>query len=192
MENEKGQPVRMISKEWHNDYIDLLADPSDKRSNIQFCTDAPIDEKTLYRWLKKFRAEAYEEANRRLRARRGELRIKGWKRLEDMMDDKSGGNVLKALELFFKLNGDLIERVESRTEMLTPEQKKERIAKILSEAANKVEKDNDEKARTDSEREQLPDHQAVGYDPIRPEYGPGSTVLGGGTPGSDPELRPKR
>lgn len=168
-----NQPIRMISEEWHDEYINMLADPTDKRTNIQFIRDNNMDEKKLYRWLKKFRAEAYEEANRRLRARKGELRIKGWKRLEDMMDDKSGGNVLKALELFFKLNGDLVERIESRTEMLTPEQKKERIAKILSEAANKVENKNEE-ARKETEGNDLPNHQATGYSPLKPEYEPGN------------------
>jgi len=164
----------LILEPWHDEFINMLADPSDKRSNAAFFREHGIDEKKGYRWLTPRRAEVYEEANRRLRVRKTELRVKGYKRLESLMDDKSGAVALKAVELLMKLNGDLIERIESRTEMLTLEQKKERVARLLSEAAGKY--DN---SKTEAVAEVVPevvaepfDPSAPGYDPIKPEYGP--------------------
>lgn len=137
----------MVTEEWHERYIDLLAEPTDKRTNKQFIETEKLCEQTFYKWLKRFRQDVYEEANRRLRTRRNQLRTKAWKRLEDQFADKSGGNVIKALELYFKLNGDLVERTENRTEMITPEQKKVRLAQFLQEIKAKSSKSNEESAQ---------------------------------------------
>lgn len=169
----------MIYHEWHSDYIDLLSDPQDKRSNIQFMQEHNVNEQTFYKWLKRFRIDVHEEANRRLRSRRNELRTKAWKRLEDQFSDKSGGNVIKALELFFKLNGDLIERTENRTEMITPEQKKVRLAQFLSEIKAKAgvghEETQQEVNEVSSGAEGEPNPQTSGEGPE-----PGSNSDGGG------------
>jgi hypothetical protein len=123
----------------------MLADPTDKRTVKKFCEDEQLKEGTLYQWKARYREEIYEEANRRLKNRKNELRTKGWKRLDSMMDDKTSGSVIKALELFFKLNGDLIERTENRTELMRPEDKKIRIAALLEQITAQA--GNNEKAR---------------------------------------------
>lgn len=143
MEPEKkkiGRPLVtvMITKQWHDEYINMLADLSDSRTKAQFCRDVGVDEKSFFTWQARFRSEIYAEANRRMKERRSELKIKGWKRLDNLMDEQSAVG-LKAVELFFKLNGDLVDRVESKTELLTPEEKKKRVAEILSRLAKKAE-----------------------------------------------------
>jgi len=149
MKNTRDTGV-MIKYEWQNNYIDLLSDPQDKRNNVQFFTEEKVHEQSFYKWLRTFRQDIHEEANRRLRVRRNELRLRAWKKLEDQFDSDSGGNVIKALELYFKLNGDLIERTENRTEMISPEQKKVRLAQFLQEIQDKT-RGSDAEARQEGD-----------------------------------------
>lgn len=134
------KPVEiMINEPWHEAYVDYLADPHDRRTQGQWIDDNQVNERTFFRWKAKFREQIYAEANRKLNSRKTELKIKGWKKLEQLMDE-NGSTALKALELFFKLNGELIDRVESKSEILTPEDKKQKLAEALSRISANVEK----------------------------------------------------
>jgi len=170
---------RFIKHQWHDDYINLLADPTDKRTNVQFMKDVMISEKSFYNWRKQYRQDIYEEANRRLKLRRNELRIKGWKRLEDMFDDKASGAALKALELYFKLNGDLVERTENRTELLRPEDKRARLKMLLESIANKVGNSNEE-SREEGEETQEPGQGGDDSAVSGPRTEPGEDSASGG------------
>lgn len=129
---------------WHPDVIEYMADPLDKRTYEQFCNDIGISLMTFWRYRTKHRDQITREVEAVRRKFLSEMRSKAYKSLNSKIDKD-----VNALKLFFQLAGDLVERVENRTEILTPEDKKARIQaaveKLLNEAEQSGQKGPDPK-----------------------------------------------
>lgn len=122
----------LITQPWHSLYIEYLADPFDDRTEKQWAEDMQIGYSTIYAWKKDKRNEIYIEAERRRKGFLAEIRNKNWKNLIG----QSKKNV-KAVELAFKLLGDLVEKTETTHNFLQTDEKKARIAELLAKAKAK-------------------------------------------------------
>lgn len=139
MANSNYQDESDISRSlWHEDLVEYLADPLDKRTFEQFSTDHGISLMTLYRYRKKHRDELSREVESIRRKFLSEFRSKAYKSLYGKIDKDTN-----ALKLFFQLAGDLIERTENKTEILTPEDKKAKLQAAISKLLDEV--DNGQK-----------------------------------------------
>lgn len=126
---------------WHEDLIEYLANPLDKRSFEAFAESIGVSHMTVFRYRKLHRDEISREVESIRKKFLSEGRNKAYKALYAKFDKDTN-----AIKLFFQLAGDLIERSENRTEILSPEDKKARIeaalTKLLDEAQNSGQKDS--------------------------------------------------
>lgn len=118
---------------WNQLYIEMLANPTDNRSDVEFCKDLGIPDSTLKNWKSKNRRAIYDDVNRLRKDYVNELRSKVWKSLAQKMKTSKG---VDSEKLIAQLTGDLVERTENKTTFMTYEQKLARI-----EALNKNVKD---------------------------------------------------
>ena len=141
MENPKLPKVQL--QPWQEAFIDYLADPSDQRTQKDFCKDNVIAEAVLSRWKKLNHDFVYLEAEKRRSAYDAVIRTEARKKLFKRME-KSDIAVQNAL----KLIGDLIERSEVNTTHLTADQKREKAREILERLSQKLSpKDSPEEPR---------------------------------------------
>lgn len=116
----------MKNEPWREDYINLLSNPCDNRTNKDFCIQYSVSHATFYRWLAENREELYVEADKRRKKFFTELREKNFKAIAKNLAASFNDRKLMA-----QLLGDLIERSETRTEIITPEEKRARLAALL-------------------------------------------------------------
>lgn len=126
-------------EQWQEDYINSQANPMDNRNLDVIAKENNIGLSTLYRW----RRDNQEFINSQVEARRKKytapLRSIAYKALANKMAKDTN-----AMKLFFQLAGDLIERSESRTEIITPEEKRARLAALLDKISKSSSKDEGE------------------------------------------------
>ncbi len=119
---------------WHELYIEKEADPTDHRTDTQFCAEMVIDYSTLRAWKTKYRSFIYREVEAKRRNYRNEMRSRIYKAL-----DKKLASDTNAIKLLAQLLGDLVEKTEVKTESMNDADKIRRI-KTLSEANSKKQK----------------------------------------------------
>ncbi len=123
----------MIKQFWHSLYIELLANPNDLRTDIEFCEEIQIHKNTLLTWKREHRQEIFEEVQKRRNHYFNELRSLAWKELTSKMKKD-----LNAVKLAFQLTGDLVERTESKVEHMNHKDKIDRINLLLKDANDKA------------------------------------------------------
>ena len=121
-----------ITQSWHDVYVDYLADPLDHRNQKEWCFENKVDPSTLWRWKKIHRNKIYAEADRRRKGILAEIRQTNWKNLMSRAEKDT-----KAIELVFKLLGDLVERSETTHNMAPINEKKTRLSELLAKAKAK-------------------------------------------------------
>lgn len=129
--------------DWQNAYIEFLSDPLDGRTQKEFCFEQKIDPSTVSRWKQKHRVWIYTEADRRRKALVAEIRNNNWKSLMSRATKDT-----KAIELVFKLLGDLVEKSETTHNYLKIDEKKARISELLAKA--KIKEQAIEKFKTEN------------------------------------------
>jgi signal recognition particle GTPase len=127
----------MFEKPWHQLAIDFISNPCETRTIKQFCDEIGIDPATYYRFTKNNSDDIYTQVDKERKKYHREMRAEAMKALFSRLKKSD-----KAIELFFKLTGELIERTESRIEYMTPDQKRERIRKALDALVKKKEKED--------------------------------------------------
>lgn len=126
--DSQGRPI------WFEPLIDYLSNPFDKRNWDTMCADMGAAPSTVY----KFRADNRDLVNREVEIRRkkfvSEMRSAAYKSLTKKLEKDTN-----ALKLFFQLAGDLVERTESKVDMLTPEEKQAKARALIEELSQKLE-----------------------------------------------------
>lgn len=121
-----------LSAFWKELYIELLASPTDSRSDKAFCDDVGLSGHTLSAWKRNCRKEIYDEVQKRRKDHINELRAKAYKQLSKKMETS-----VDAIKLAFQLTGDLVERTESKVEYMGHDDKVRRINALLENIGKK-------------------------------------------------------
>ena len=121
------QPQNPTNIEITQALIDYYADPGDQRTISEIAKSLNISEATLYRHRKANHDLIFNEADKKRKQYMPILRSKGYKVLEQKLAKSP-----KALELLFKLTGELVERVEQTTKYESVDQKREKLAEAFS------------------------------------------------------------
>lgn len=124
-----------VDRFWHHLYIESQADPTDSRTDKQFCEDAVLDYYAFCSWKKKYRPFIFREVEALRRNYKNEMRSKIYKALMKKLDSDTN-----AIKLLAQLMGDLVEKTEVKTENMNDADKIRRI-KSLSEANTKKQKE---------------------------------------------------
>lgn len=124
-----GNENTVITQSWHDSFIEYLSDPMDGRTQKEWCYENKIDPSTVSRWKSKHRKEIYTEADRRRKGLISEIRQNNWKSLIARAQKDT-----KAVELIFKLLGDLVEKSETTHNYMRIDEKKTRISELLAKA----------------------------------------------------------
>ncbi len=161
--------VHYIKQFWNELYIELLANPNDLRTDIEFCNEIKIAVSTLKLWKRTHRMEIYQEVQKRRNHYFNELRALAWKELTSKMKKD-----LNAVKLAFQLTGDLVERTESKVEHMNYKDKIDRINQLL--------KDANDKQKTWTEVEKL--ESGTPTNPVNPSV---SDEQLGNEPGKNPD-----
>ena len=126
-------PIEDISDSLSNNQAEYLekiveyyANPADTRTVLEFCADNNTTDKTFYKFKKEYHDEIFRRAEVARKKHIPELRSLGYRALASRL--KRSDNAAK---LLFQLLGDLVERSEVKTEILTADQKRERIRQLL-------------------------------------------------------------
>lgn len=123
----ENKPDDFLADQWKTDYIDLLANPLDQRSDKEFLAEhTDVTESTFYRWKRRDYDAIFDEAHKRRQRFMKAARIANYKAIAANL--KRSFNDRK---LFAQIGGDLIERTESKIEYLTPDQKREKVNQLL-------------------------------------------------------------
>lgn len=121
-----------ITQTWQEQYLEFISDPLDNRTQTQWCRDMKIDASTVTRWKQKHRTAIYNEADRRRKATLAEIRQTNWKNLMGRATKDT-----KAIELVFKLLGDLVEKSETTHNYMNINEKKTRLTELIAKAKAK-------------------------------------------------------
>lgn len=124
-----------IDRMWHELYYDKEADPTDKRTDKQFCEELGLNPGSFATWKHKFRTFIYREVEARRKTFRNEMRTLGYKAL--MRKLETGDT--NAIKLHFQLLGDLVEKIETKTENMNDADKKRRIESLRRETTEREE-----------------------------------------------------
>lgn len=119
---------------WHDELIEYLANPLDKRTWDQFSAGIGLTAQSVLDYRKQFQDEIASDVEAVRKKYTSSLRSVAMKSLAKQLE-KGDTNSLK---LFFQLAGDLVEKHESKVEMLTPEEKQAKARAILEEAFKKM------------------------------------------------------
>ena len=122
-----------IRETWMEAFIEKEADPFNEVMIKDFCAQYKITYSHLHDWRKKNRQKIAMEVDKRRKEYITEIRSMAWKETAKRMKKSD-----KVLEMAFKLIGDMIERREERVEHLTPEDKREKVKRMLEEIASKA------------------------------------------------------
>lgn len=112
MAEEKDLSERRIPKYWNDLYIELLANPLDKRTDKQFCEENGLSISALQQWKARYRKSIFTEVDKRRREFINELRTQAFKDLASKMGKDSN-----ALKMALQITGDLVEKSETKVEM---------------------------------------------------------------------------
>lgn len=123
-----------VSRHWHDLYIEKESDPTDLRSDTQFCTDLGLELGSFRNWKSKFRTFIYREVEARRKQFRNEHRALGYKAL---MKKLTAGDT-NAIKLHFQLLGDLVEKQEIKTESMSDVDKKRFLESLRSEVGQRL------------------------------------------------------
>lgn len=119
---------------WQEAYIDYLSDPTDERSVDKFCHDNVISRVTIDTWRRKNKEYIEIEVEHRTKEYDFLIRSRAKKDMYKRMS-KSDIAVRTALQLL----GDLVEKTEVKSTPLNPEEKRERVKKLLDGIVGKLE-----------------------------------------------------
>ena len=134
--NREIQPFPDPTRPWTEAVVEYHANPLESRSVKDFVGTLGIHVDTYYKFMRVNKEAVYKEADRRRKKATGAVRATAWRKLVARFDKSD-----KALEMFFKMSGDLVERSEQRVEYTTPEQKRDRVKKLLDELSGKSKND---------------------------------------------------
>lgn len=121
-----------IDKSWKDVYIEMLSNPLENMNDTRFCETYNVNHDSFRHWKYVNRQQIFDEVDRRRKNYLKQLRATAYKSLMSKLDKDTN-----ALKLFFQLSGDLIERTENRTEVMTQEDLKRGISKMLEEISTK-------------------------------------------------------
>lgn len=167
MKEEIKEPS--VSRFWHEVYIEMQADPTDSRSDKQFCEDIALDYYAFCSWKKKYRPFIFREVEALRRNYKNEMRTKIYKALMKKLDSDTN-----AIKLLAQLMGDLVEKTEVKTENMNDADKIRRI-EALSKANTKKQKEWERAEGQQSRAEHSTPESKDGVKPSEP---------GGAEPGS--------
>ena len=114
IDNEKDLSERKNPRFWNELYIDMLANPFDRRTDKQFCEELSMSISNLEQWKKRYRRSIFEEVQKRRNSYLNEMRTMLWKSLAKKMNSAKGTDPEK---LIAQMLGDLVEKHESKVEM---------------------------------------------------------------------------
>lgn len=134
MESNEKIKEPSIDRFWHQMYIESQADPTDHRTDKQFCEDAVLDYYAFCSWKKKYRPFIFREVEALRRNYRNEQRSRIYKALDKKLDTDTN-----AIKLLAQLLGDLVEKTEVKTENMDDADKIRRL-KALSQENTKKQK----------------------------------------------------
>ena len=115
-----------ITRAWHELYINMQADPTITQTDKDFCEEIKLEYQTLASWKKKYRKYIFSEVEKARKTYFSELRTKNFKAIAKALDDSFNDRKLMA-----QLLGDLIERTESKTEIMDYDTKMRRTSFLL-------------------------------------------------------------
>lgn len=133
----------MADKLDHDKIIDYLAEryanPLDNRSLLKISEDLGISNTSIYKINSENSEEIYALAAKKRKKYHDLMRSLAYNALISRLPKSD-----KAIELLFKVMGDLVERSEV-TNLMTPEQKKEKITELMTKLSSQL-KLKDQKA----------------------------------------------
>ena len=139
----------LFKEPWHLAWIEKCADPTDHRTQKEFCESYGLKPSTLSSWIHREPTAINYEIDKRRKEYVTQIRQKAWKALDKKLDKGSD----KAIELCFKLLGDFVERSEQKIDYMRPEDKIERIKELLSRITDeKTPSDEKSNTPTDGDR----------------------------------------
>lgn len=124
MEDKVAEPK--IARHWHSLYIEMQADPYDRRTDKQFCEELQLPYDTFMNWKRKYRPFIFREVEAIRKTYRNEVRALAHKALTKKVEEKD----TNALKLLFQLLGDLVEKSEVKTEILNDADKIRRLESL--------------------------------------------------------------
>lgn len=131
MKEEIKEPT--VDRYWHLLYIEMQADPTDHRTDTQFCKDCELEVGTFCNWKRKYRDYIFREVEFKRKSYRNEIRARIYKALDKKLDTDTN-----AIKLLAQLLGDLVEKTEVKTETLSESDKIRRIKTLSQENTKKL------------------------------------------------------
>ena len=124
-----------LIKFWNHLYVEMLSNPDDNRTDVQFCKDVDISRDTLWKWKCKYRLEIFTEVQKR----RNQY-IQNFRNiLQRALAKKVESGDTNAIKLGFQIIGDLVEKSEHRFDGMQRTDKEKRIEALLTHLKNKQE-----------------------------------------------------
>lgn len=118
---------------YHDELIEYMSSPFDKRTWDQFAESVGVSDTTIYRYRMLNRDQIAREVEALRKKHVSEMRSRAMKSLIKKVDKAD----VNALKLFFQLAGDLVERTETKVDMMTREEKEAKARAMIEEAAKK-------------------------------------------------------
>jgi len=120
---------------WQDAYIDFLANPTESRTNAEFCKEWDISAGSLYVWRAKNHEMVYGEADKRRQQYKSQLREQAFKALAKRLEKSD-----KAIELALTLTGDLEKQNEvTNYHLWDPNEKREKAREFIQKLKTKQE-----------------------------------------------------
>ena len=124
-----------LIKFWNHLYVEMLSNPDDHRTDVQFCKDVDISRDTLWKWKCKYRLAIYHEVQKR----RNQY-IQNFRNiLQRALAKKVESGDTNAIKLGFQIIGDLVEKSEHRFDGMQKTDKEKRIEALLTQLKSKQE-----------------------------------------------------
>lgn len=122
-----------VTRFWQSLYIEKEANPLDPRTDKEFAQEVGVDPNNLAKWKQRNRKQIYNEVNRRRSEFLAEIRAKNLKAILKNIEESFNDRKLLA-----QITGDLIERVETKAEIMGPEDQERRKNALLQNILQKV------------------------------------------------------
>lgn len=122
-----------LMKFWCELYVEMLSNPDDHRTDVEFCKNVDISRDTLWKWKCKHRLAIYHEVQKR----RNQYIQNFRNTLQRALAKKVEAGDTNAIKLGFQVIGDLIEKSEHRFDGMEKTDKERRIQALLTEIAKK-------------------------------------------------------
>ena len=122
-----------LNKFWNELYVEMLSNPDDHRTDVQFCKDVDISRDTLWKWKCKHRLSIYQEVQKR----RNQYIQNFRNTLQRALAKKVELGDTNAIKLGFQVIGDLVEKSEHRFDGMEKTDKEKRIQALLTEIAKR-------------------------------------------------------